>query len=155
MKLNNKGFTLIEVLGAVVILTMVMAFMIPAVNTLFLKNQEAAYKSIKNNIILAAKNYFSDYRYDVVINGTCSSDDKRDGALKDVLSINANNLSNNKVIVKTLVDRKYLELIDNKIEDPREKGKVLNFDSSYVIVKFNCKTKNYNFTVEDSYLKWN
>ena len=84
MRLNKKGFTLIEVLAVLVILAMLVAFAIPNVNHLIQQTRNDSYNDLKNSIVVAAKNYVSDYRYEISIDGVCSSYDKVNGVKKNI-----------------------------------------------------------------------
>lgn len=147
MKLNNKGFTLVEVLAAVVILSILIAIMVPSVNNMLNKNKEDNYNNLKNGIINAAKVYMSDNRYDIEIEGGCNSSNEE----KEVKSIGDNSLIGSKLPIKWLVDSNDLSTdADGKISNPKD-DRNLNLVSSYVLVKYQCSTKDYTYTiVEDS-----
>ena len=70
--LNNKGFTLIEVLAVIVILSILMAIMVPSVGNIMKKNKEDNYQNLKDSIISAAKIYISDNRYQITV-GSCTT----------------------------------------------------------------------------------
>ncbi|MBR3198630.1 MAG: prepilin-type N-terminal cleavage/methylation domain-containing protein [Bacilli bacterium] len=59
--MKNKGFTLIELIGTVVILSLLLIIIVPAIGDKLKKGREAAEQQTKNNIILGAKNYVSDH----------------------------------------------------------------------------------------------
>ena len=69
MNLNNKGFTLVELLAVVVILSILLAFMYPNVNKLINENKEKNYEKLESSIKSAAKMYISDYRYKISVDG--------------------------------------------------------------------------------------
>ena len=152
MKLNRNGFTLVEVLAAIVILSMVMAFVIPNVNLFIQKNREDSCQSLKDNILTAIKTYFSDYRYDVVLTDSCSESDRNSGSLKSVSSIYGQSLSNSKLEIQVLVNHKYLNASNGVVTNPFTHDS-LNHD--YVTVKFNCKTKRYVYSLEGAHFKCN
>ena len=145
MKLNRKGFSLIEMLAVVVILGLLLAFMIPNVAQLIEKNKNDSYDKLKDNIVIAAKNYVSDNRYKIEIDGKCI--DKTDK--KNVNKINGNIMTESKMYISSLTAAGYLT---DPIINPKT-NKEIDLSSSYVEVKYNCKTKDYEFTLEDSYLK--
>ena len=64
MKLENnkKGFSLIEILAAIVILGLLSTIAIVSVNYILQKAEKEYYKSQKDEIILAAKSYTQDNR---------------------------------------------------------------------------------------------
>ena len=152
MRLNKKGFTLIEVLAVLVILAMLVAFAIPNVNHLIQQTRNDSYNDLKNSIVVAAKNYVSDYRYEISIDGACSSYDKVNGVKKNIKSIEGTTVDG-KIKVLDLVEKKYLKASDGKINDPRDKTRVLDGDKSYVGVQYDCKLKDYSYSLEDSNLK--
>lgn len=152
--LNNKGFTLVEVLAVVVILSILVAIMVPSVNYLIEENRENNYESLKKSIVSAARIYVSDNRYDIAIDGTCSEEDKKNGAKKDVKKIGDNDLTENKISLRTLIDTGDLQGDKNgQIENPEQRGTFFDLANSYVTVQFNCQSKNYDITLNDDFLK--
>lgn len=55
---NNKGFTMVELLGAIVVLGILMMVAIPAVKNFIDQGKESYYKTQKKNLEGAAKTYF-------------------------------------------------------------------------------------------------
>ena len=154
MKMNEKGFTLVEVLAVIVILSVIMSIMIPNVYHLIQKGKNDNYDALKNNIVIAAKNYVSDYRYDIVVDGVCSGPEKSSGGQKNILSIHNTNLSSSKLSIDTLMNKKYLKNETGEVKDPRN-GKILNISNSFVTIKYNCRTLDYDYVLNDSDLTWN
>lgn len=168
MKLNNKGFTLIEILAVVIILSVLIVIMVPSVNYLIDKNKEDNYKSLKAGIISAAKVYLSDNRYNITLSygdTLCDTDEE------NIASIAGNTLKDSKLPIKLLIDSKDLTTnSEGNITDPRDKSKILdinyNFEDSngdgilddteysYVLVKYQCSKKDYTYTLEDNSLLW-
>lgn len=150
MNLNRKGFTLIEILAVIVILSMLMAIMVPTVGTLLEKSKEGHYKSLENSIKKAAKIYMSDHRYDVSVIGYCSSNS---GELS-IGSIDGIGITDNKLPVKLFIDEGNVTTnADGEIINPKDDSQILDFDDSYVIVKYHCDKKDYSFELGE--LKWN
>lgn len=56
--MKNKGFTLIELIGVVVILGLLATFSIPALTKTFRDSADKQYEEYLKNIELAAENYF-------------------------------------------------------------------------------------------------
>ena len=152
--LNRKGFTLVEMLAVVVILGILMAIMVPSVNSLLQKNKEDSYESLKNNIINATQLYFSDYRYEVVVdtNGDCDANNQRNVlTIQDNgLTIQDNGLSNSKLAINILTD---LDYIKGSIKNPKDNTS-LDAEHSYVTVTYNCSKKDFVYSIEDDDLKW-
>lgn len=153
--MNDKGFTLIEMLAVVIILAILTMIMVPTVNTIITKSQEENYKNLKNSILSAAKVYLSDNRYEVVVAGTCdsSSADKNIG-----LSIGESEIiddENSKLFIKVLVDAGDIKTnAQGQIINPKNKNQILDLNGSYVRVKYSCQKKDFNYILEDEYLKW-
>lgn len=154
-KLNNKGFTLIEVLAVVVILSVLIAIMVPSVNHLIKKNENNNYQSLKDSIVQATKVLFSDYRYEVVIDGSCSD---VAGPELDISKVGDYNLTErlgvSKIPVQILVDVDNIATKNGNIFNPMDKTKKLNLDESYVLVKYQCDTKDFRYQLEEDYLVW-
>lgn len=158
MKINNKGFTLIELLASIVILSILIAIMVPSVNYLIEKNKNDNYDNLKKSILSATKVYISDNRYNIALeygSELCSSTEIEENVSK----IGENNLKNllgvNKVPISLLVDSKTLSTnSDGKIINPKDKNSELNLSVSYVVVKYQCSTKDYTYILENDFLKW-
>ena len=147
--LNNKGFTLIEVLAVIVILSILMAIMVPSVGNIMKKNKEDNYQNLKDSIISAAKIYISDNRYQITV-GSCTTQN----AKVDVLSINNVTLTDSKITIQTLANAGNLKTTsDGKIINPKDK-KSLNLDNSYVVVKYQCDKKEYEYQLKENFLQW-
>lgn len=58
--MKNKGFTLIELIGTIVILSIVVLIIIPPISNSLKKSVEDADKKTKQSIIMAAKSWASD-----------------------------------------------------------------------------------------------
>lgn len=150
-KLNNKGFTLVEVLAVVVILSVLLAIMVPSVNHLISKNKENNYKDFENGLLQATKVLLSDYRYEISISGSCSNESEE----KDVLKIGEYALSNSKLTIRSLVEENNISTdVDGNIHNPKNKEQTLDLDSSYVLVKYQCKNKDYRYELMTDSLIW-
>lgn len=146
MKLNNKGFTLIEVLAVVVILSVLMAIMVPSVNHLIEQNKVNNYDSFERGILNATKILLSDYRYDIVIDGSCSSSDDK----KDILKIGNYDLVDSQLPIQVLVDENNISTdAEGKIHNPMDKSQTLNLSSSYVFVQYQCKNKDFSYLLKN------
>ena len=160
MNLNRKGFTLVEVLAVIVLLSILIAIMIPSVNYLIEKNKEDNYKTLENSILSAAKIYTSDNRYNITLEyndngGLCSGSESDE----DIARIDGKDLNSllgvSKLPVSLLVDAKDLSTnSEGKIVNPSDKSKTLNLSSSYVLIKYQCNTKDYTYTLDSNSLKW-
>ncbi len=62
MKLNKKGFTLVEILATIVIMGILMGVAIGAVSYVLSDSKDGFYKNLESQLILAAKTYYGDHR---------------------------------------------------------------------------------------------
>ncbi|MBQ6495004.1 MAG: type II secretion system protein [Bacilli bacterium] len=146
-KLNNKGFSLVEVLAVVVILGVLAVVMVPAVTNIINQNKEDNLNNLKKSILSAAKTYISDNRYNITLdNSTCDSTNTSRGISK----IGDNILNDNKLFISKISD--YLS--STKIINPKDNSE-LNIENSYVIIKYDCNSRDYIFDIKDNYLVWN
>ena len=147
MRLNNKGFTLVEMLAVVVILGILATIMVSTATNFIKDNKEKQYKNLKKFILSAAKVYISDYRYDITLDPStvCGSGVTE----RPISSINTKsgvvNLDRSEITLKMLVEDDDLSTNkDGKIINP-ENDKEINLDNSFIEVKYSCKTKDYIF----------
>ena len=63
MKLDNKGFTLVEVLAVVVIIAVIGMIAIPGVMSSINTGKDASYKIMVNNIVTASKSLYEEIEY--------------------------------------------------------------------------------------------
>ena len=146
--LNNKGFTLIEVLAVIVILSILMAIMVPSVGNIMKKNKADNYQNLEDSIISAAKIYISDNRYQITV-GNCDDSNKA-----DIESINNVTLTDSKITIQTLANAGNLKTTsDGKILNPKDKTS-LNLGNSYVVVKYQCDKKDYEYQLKENFLQW-
>ena len=148
MRLNNKGFTLVEVLAVVVILGILATIMVSTATNFIKDNKKEQYNNLKKSILSAAKVYISDYRYDITLDPStvCGSGVTE----RPISSITKNsrvvvNLYRSQITLRMLVDDGDLSTNkDGKIINP-ENDKEINLDTSVIKVKYSCKTKDYVF----------
>lgn len=153
--MNNKGFTLVEMLAVVAILAILTMIMVPTVNTLITKNSEENYKKFKDGVISAARIYLSDNRYEVSIEGSCEENQEKNISLS-VGETQIIKWEDSRLLINTLVDAGNIKTnSDGKIINPKDKSKELDINNSYVIVKYSCKKKDFTYELKDNYLYWN
>lgn len=123
MKLNKKGFTMIEILGAVAILAIVSGIAITSYTKYQEKVRQDAYEAMETSAFSAAQNYIQDKGLVVPVD------------------------PETKVIeVSTLVDSGYL----NPLEDPRTKGDLCHVGSTVTVSKTKnqgAKLEEYKYVV--------
>lgn len=158
MKLNNKGFTLVEVLAVVVILSILIAIMVPSVNYIINKNKEDNYKNLEASIISATKVYLSDNRYNITLDYGIKLCDTSE---ESIANIAGNIITDNKLPIRLLIDSKNLSTdSEGRIINPKNYDEYLDVETnntleeSYVIIKYQCSNKNYTYTLEENSLIW-
>ena len=126
MNVNKKGFTIIELIMVIVIISILSLVLVPNIITFNNKNKIKSCESLEKNIISAAKIYVTNNKYDL---GFDCSEAK-------------------KISLQTLVDSGDLSSpITNPVTG--EKLKLEGTDANKVEVTYNCDTKTftYNFTL--------
>lgn len=61
--MNRKGFTLVELLGAIVILAIITAIITPSVMRILKNSDEANYNMMIDNIVTGSKMYYEECKY--------------------------------------------------------------------------------------------
>ena len=121
--MNDKGFTLLEVILVVAILGVITLIAVPSVSSLLNKNKDDQYENLKKSIISAAKIYVSDNRYN--------------------LGIVCNNVNNKPIITVTLEELVSEGNLTEPIIDPRNKNEIdLN---NVVNITYNCYNKTFSY----------
>ena len=64
--MNNKGFTLIEVLSVLVLISIIVTIVFTTFGTTMSASKEEAYKLMKNNIISAGYNYINECKLETI-----------------------------------------------------------------------------------------
>lgn len=123
MKINKKGFTMVELLATIVILGLLVGVAIGAVSWILDSSEKNFYESLEKNLLLAAENYYADHR----------------GALPKAIG------QSRKLSLNTLVKTNYM-----KKDSIVDYGKSpCNLDSSYVqVIKYSKKDYIYTLHLE-------
>lgn len=121
--MNNKGFTLIELIVVVAIIALLSLVLTPNVISLINKNKVNSYNDTIKSIEMAAATYVSDNRYGLGI--TCTDNEK-------------------KVTLKTLVEAGALTSIPT---NPCTNGNFV--DTEEVTITYYCNTKEYSYYFKD------
>lgn len=58
-KINNKGFTLVEILAVVVVLGILAAIVVPSVSRYINQGKEKYYRSLEDELVIIARDYYS------------------------------------------------------------------------------------------------
>lgn len=115
--MNNKGFTLIEMLMVVLILGMLTLLLVPTINSLIERNENDNLKFMQESIKIAAQNYASDNKFELF--NTCD-----DNGIK--------------VTLEQLVDEGYLS---SPIKNPKTKEDISLANEVNVI--YDCNTLQF------------
>ena len=133
MKLNKKGFTLIEMLITIAILAVLSLIAIPTVNSLIKRQQDNAIKEIIESVETSALNYVKENKWD----------------LAWIKCSNTTDTDSEDITIKELVETDYLSQIPKNPKDQKEFD--LENNNYYVKVTYNCQSKT--FTVDSSNLE--
>lgn len=128
----KKGFTLIEILGVVIILGIIAAIIYPTVNNVINDSKEKAYEDQKLQIVKAAKSYIVD-NIDELPEVTCS------GTTPTL----ATGDSYPEITVSELISAGYIEV--DEVQDPRKTGDTMD---GTVSVSYSCAYNQYEYTYE-------
>ena len=60
---KNKGYTLVEIIAAIVILALLILIAVPAINKQLINFRLNYYKKLENSVVSASKDYVTDRRY--------------------------------------------------------------------------------------------
>lgn len=115
--MNNKGFTLVELLASIVVLALILAIAIPSINTISHSIRENQRENVIKEIEIAASKYAFDtgntiiFVKDLIAEGYIASDDDSDN-INDPL----NNISLNCYVVEMTKQKDYYsaKFLDNK-----------------------------------------
>lgn len=132
--MNNKGFTLIEMIMVIAILAMLAVLTTPNVIKLINKNKADNYNSVIDSIIKASDLYTSDNRYDLNFNGSCTGDYEVTPNVSTSITlqdlINSNDISTP---------------IRNECTNEE-----IGYDTIKITITLDCKTKNFSYKIEDT-----
>lgn len=125
--MNKKGFTLIEVIMVIAIITILSLILIPNVMVLIDKNKKRSCEKMIDNIESAAKMYVNQNKYE--------------------LGFDCDNNKTKEITLKILVDAGYL---GGELVNPINKEKiVLDNKENKVSVTYNCKVKGFEYKVNN------
>jgi len=131
--MNNKGFTLVELIATVALLAIIAVISFVSITEVVDKSKIGDCENTIRSIISATKEYVSDNRYNVRVNGTKEYLDevveiKKTGSQK-YIEINASNLISNDYLSSPIVDP-----FDNKVEiDPNHIKIIVYLQDDYTI----------------------
>ena len=109
--MNKKGFTLIELITIIALLSIVGVLLIPKINSIFQTSRADQLESVREDVINAT---------DVYLNSKCGKDSYEELIENDSVQLSLNNISD-------------CGLIDSNIYNPMS-GDYFDIDNEYVIV---------------------
>ena len=152
MNLNNKGFTLVEVLAVVVIMSILIAIMIPNVSNLITEQKQNATNEIKRSLKSAARIYISDNKYKIEVIGICPQNPTSTNKLNVKKT---GEVENSKITVAKLIELGNLKEMKSGIKNPSDSKKILNEEQTKVTIHYSCQKKNLIVEeISDSELIW-
>ena len=141
MKLNYKGFTLVELLAVIAIMGMLAVIMVPTISGVIEENKTNNSANLKNSIKSSARAYISDNRYEIKLdNNSCNNNNTK----REIFSINNKIILESKITVELLVNEGYLKSNSGEIINP-ETNKTINKGKSNIEVKYNCSSKDFEY----------
>ena len=99
---NKKGFTLIEVLAVIVILAVIAGLIIPNIKRYRDKGNKEYYNNLKDNIVLAVKDYYSSHPEELPRGQIVG--DGNDRVRISITELNVNDLISNNYLTNEIVD---------------------------------------------------
>jgi prepilin-type N-terminal cleavage/methylation domain-containing protein len=136
--MNKKGFTFIELLAVIVLISVVLLIAVPSIRYADRKFHEKAYNTKMELILNAAKEYGDDFKEVIIYNTNGSSySDPSTGSNYPAVTITVRDLLNNGYITKDN------GLNETDILDPRDDSSMLN-KSLTVYIKNNRAYAKFN-----------
>ena len=145
MKIDNKGFTLVEVLAVVVIIGILGGLTAKGVLSSINTGKEASYKLMINSIVTASQTLYEELEYGGSKIWSYNYDNNQNISKKDEVKINNNNITTN---LQTLVSNGFLsgssgftdedESGNKYLIDPKSKENIGNCEIKIT------KTSDYN-----------
>ena len=134
--MNNKGFTLIEMIMVIAILAMLAVLTTPNVIKMINKNKADNYNSVIDSIVSSCDLYTSDNRYNLSFNDTCPTESESSTITEISTFITLQDLVNSKDISTPI-----------RNECTNEE---LSYDTIKITITLDCKTKNFSYKIEDT-----
>ena len=145
MKLNYKGFTLVELLAVIAIMGMLAVIMVPTISGVIEENKENSKKNLENSIKSSARAYISDNRYEISLdNNSCDNNNTKRNITSIGTGTNLKEITNSEISILILVNEGYLKSNSGEIINPKT-NKPINKKESYIVVTYDCSSKDYKY----------
>lgn len=140
--MNNKGFTLIEIIMVIAILALLAILTTPNVISLINKNKVDDYNAVIDSIVKATDIYVSDNRYNLTFDNSCS-----DSVDEISTNITLETLVVSGDLSSEITNHCTNEIINNDNND--------NLKNILVTITLDCKTKKFSYEVDiaENYFK--
>lgn len=130
-KMNNRGFTLIELIVTIALLALISTISVSVIGNIRGKHNVNSYYELLKNVESAAKLYVTDNRYNLKSVGI------------DIKCPNNNTFT---ISLQKLVDSGYLTTDNNEIKN--FDGSTLTLSENKVTVTYDCTKKNFTYKID-------
>ena len=145
MKLNYKGFTLVELLAVIAIMGMLAVIMVPTISGVIEENKENSKKNLENSIKSSARAYISDNRYEISLDdSSCDNNNNKRNITSIGTGTNLKKITNSEISVSILVNEGYLKSNFDEIINPKT-NKPIKKEESYIVVTYDCSSKDFKY----------
>lgn len=129
--MNNRGFTLIELIVTIALLALISTISVSVIGNIRGKYNVNSYYELLKNVESAAKLYVTDNRYNLKSVGI------------DIKCPNNNTFT---ISLQKLVDNGYLTVDNDEIKN--FDGSTLNLSDNKVTVTYDCTKKNFTYKID-------
>ena len=144
MKLNYKGFTLVELLAVIAIMGMLAVIMVPTISGVIEENKTNNSENLKNSIKSSARAYISDNRYEITLDDSSCDNTNTRGITSIGTGENLQKITDSNIRVSILVSEGYLKSSSGEIIDPKT-NKSIDKNNSYIKVTYDCSSKDFKY----------
>lgn len=144
MKLNYKGFTLVELLAVIAIMGMLAVIMVPTISGVIEENKTNNSENLKKSIKSSARAYISDNRYEIKLDDSSCDNTNTRGITSIGTGENLQKITDSNIRVSILVSEGYLKSSSGEIIDPKT-NKSIDKNNSYIKVTYDCSSKDFKY----------
>lgn len=127
---DNRGFTLIEVILAVLILAILVIIAFPNITSIINKGKIESCENLRESILSASKMYIKDNRYNLDESVKCENESDKPSFT---------------ITLKTLVEKNYIK---GPFKNPIT-NEVYHPDDINVKITLNCTTKEFSYSLKN------